>query len=497
MSTVRQLWEVSSQARVAALFCACDTRPPPAATQLPTHSFIDWELTPQQEEERSRLLELGGICPLMRVYYGSAGEIAAFLRTYALFWPRHLGFENLTVIFDDANPIDRLEAASIAASYPFVRIVFERDPDNIPVDTIFPKNPGYNRQMYSTLISDRHCRGAKYMAVFDSDSFLTTPVTLQSLLDATGRPSIRHVPAYKAGNEGARMLLGLKTEDSLGTFMHTFPVVYRTSTLALMRDMAVRKGGHASFEHGYSAVAKNSFVMQFNFPAWAAFYGGERDLYAWHPVPLPTQFASIPLPTLKLDEWAPRCAAGPRDGPVNIARHTYPKVTAWTQKNVADLFFSQDSDAASVAWEKVEWRPDTRDELEPTMMLLLSQCVLNTEAAPATCARALAHASAPYLMSLLQLVGDQSSNPATHLCHIAVHVCDVSRAPAATYGVSRGAAGLPAEGSVLFRALPVAVLQHFGVSSLAELCAPLERKAWTLDGQKFVQYEDEPAMPTA
>jgi len=117
-------------------------------------SYVDWDLTPRQVQERNRLLALGGICPWMRTYSGGVSEVATFLRNYALYWPRHLGFENLTIIFDDESSADHLEAALAASTYPFLHVGFEVLPTNIPAEVIFPANimpgrPGYDRQIYS------------------------------------------------------------------------------------------------------------------------------------------------------------------------------------------------------------------------------------------------------------------------------------------------------------------------------------------------------------
>ena len=140
------------------------------------------------------LLAKGELCVVVRGWdeESQARELFSLIKSYALFWPRHLGFENFTIVFDAENVLSHIEAAAIEAMFDFVRVRYDAIPTNIEYDVVFPavigpRRSGWDRQAYSTLYLDTYCDGAGVIVVFDSDAPLVTPVTFSDLFDGHGR----------------------------------------------------------------------------------------------------------------------------------------------------------------------------------------------------------------------------------------------------------------------------------------------------------------------
>jgi hypothetical protein len=508
-------------AAAAAAAAAAPAAAAAAAAAAPADPLA-W-MTPAQARERAAVLALGGLCPVARVYGGDQNtgfEILAFIKAYALYWPRHLGFENLTFVFDDEAAIDHLEGAALEAQFPFVRARYEPLPNGQPLEVAFRggmRSPGYNRQEVGTLLLDQHCSGAGVLAIFDSDAVLFAPVTYDDLFDAAGRVTKRMCSArlYEAGSRAFLRLdaagVGPDVEaryPSIGTAMLSFPNAFLASTFALARRTAIERRRASDLLEAYRGVFEegHELACQFDMLAYAAYFFGERSLYSWHVIEFPTAQAAAAAAApgavargdaaaggaWALDAWAPRCAAGPRDAAVSPMRHGPAKLAPWTEGSISAELAAAVRGAPLRPWDDLHWRPDGA-AAELNLLWHFGACYLWPAASPA-CAAIRAAAPTPWLLSLNSDIYWQLPPPAgaagdwaawpSGVCRAALHVCAVARAHPATYGATRAAAAAAAAADadaaadagashLLYHALPASAFALWGTHNLSHLCSAL------------------------
>ena len=443
---------------------------------------LGW-LSARQTRERAVALSLGGICPALRSFseHSNGMELLAFIKSYALYWPRHLGFENLTIVFDGESSSDRFEGAMLQAQYPFTRVRFEPLPNGRPLAEELPgrlRDVGYERQNIDTIRLDLHCEGAGVIVIFDADSPLVTPVTFLDLFDEAGRVVKRH--ALYDGFEGAvRRFLGLddagvggnarQRYPSIGTAMLSFPNPFFASTLRLARERAMARWRVPDIYAAYRAVyAEDDGTHPSNFDllSWSAYYFGERALYSWHMAAARNNdFTNpkFPSPSLPLLSWLPACAAGPRDAPIASCRHTPSKLLPWTENGVRAELDAPTRSGGDITWNAMA-APDDLNAL-----WVLGLCYIRPAVSPLCASDFAATAAGPHLLTLTIDVNRPNEVTSDHLCRVAIHVCDVSLSPAQTYGATKLSHADEAP-QLLYRSLPAQVLMRVNVSHLDTLC---------------------------
>ena len=248
--------------------------------------------SPRQRQEREQLEGAGGLCIILRYYSGSVKELPIFLHKLGLYWPRHLAFENVTLVADAEHPKDWWDGLALASSFPNVRVVFEPLPEaHVPLAQVFPGrevSPGHDRQQYSTLLFDRYCQ-TEFLAMFDTDAFLVAPVTLADLFDTrTMTPYLAYVqgPYYRAGQDVALP----RHMTHLGAFMTKFPIVLRRSTLQLTRNAMMERTGKPTFAEAFGVAALTGSYSQFSLAGHVAYYS-QHHLYSFelHRSPIPAK----------------------------------------------------------------------------------------------------------------------------------------------------------------------------------------------------------------
>jgi len=180
---------------------------------------------------------------------------------------------------------------------------------------------------------------------------------------------------------------------------------------------------------------------QFGMLAWAARERGELDRYSWHTLesfrPKIRSKVAPMMPVLTISDWVPDCVPGPRDAPVHVTRHLRHTFPLFVPPAVMDRIRQDDPER----WAALDYRLNAlQSDEDIDLLFFLGLCIQNPYVMGPprdACQRALEHAAWPHLLSLLQNLNNPNVVNGSYACRIAVYLCDVTRAPGATYGVSR------------------------------------------------------------
>jgi hypothetical protein len=140
--------------------------------------------------------------------------------------------------------------------------------------------------MWSNFYADQQCSNSStVVGIVDSDSFLSTFVTPQAILERTSndtRPRVRAIGRnYGAYSFGTYDALGLKQRAS---FMINFPLWLHRSTFAVARNAIALHLNASTFDEAWATLLKRwkaEHYSQFNILLNAAFYH-QHELYDWH-----------------------------------------------------------------------------------------------------------------------------------------------------------------------------------------------------------------------
>jgi hypothetical protein len=217
-------------------------------------------------------------------------------------WPRERG--KIIVVLDSDSPGDKKFANEIVKPLgPQYSVRFESLPPGVKnvssPSRIFPgkmRTPGYDRQQWSNLISDKHT-SAKVIGIIDADAIFTTDITPRSIVGENGKIIATGI---RGGGCFTRPKVAKKVfgRPCAATFMGgNFPVFVRRETFGGLRK-AISEAYGKDFNSAFGELASSGWYGQFDLLMnWA--YFNQREMYEWHIQPRPADFPLISVPVMR------------------------------------------------------------------------------------------------------------------------------------------------------------------------------------------------------
>ncbi|ESP04529.1 hypothetical protein LOTGIDRAFT_170772 [Lottia gigantea] len=207
------------------------------------------------------------------------------LRSTALYWSKRLG--NVALIFDAENPNDKYLAENLKKHQSQMGINFVFVYENLPEDqsilsNTIHRNPGYNRQVYSSFFMDLYIN-TSIIAWTDTDGRFTSPVTLQNIF-AGDKLKVKGMSAFQHSHIAgwARITQEMLGKSQVSDFMEYFPVYIWRDTITNCRNHIIQHMKVRDMDEAFVRVlSRRDNISPVNIIMSYAYYF-EKHRYDWH-----------------------------------------------------------------------------------------------------------------------------------------------------------------------------------------------------------------------
>jgi len=194
--------------------------------------------------------DIGIVC---RTYGERAAEaFNIFITSFFLFWPidKWPNVE-ISLVFDDENPLDHRMATVLAHLPPYPNIYFEKKPIQKTFCSDW-KREGYSRKQYSNFYSDIYSNH-EYIAIVDTDLIAVAQITPEDFF-INGKPRMIGYNACCTGwLKSIKEAIGI---EPFGEFMTgiSLPMIIKRDHFASMRHHITQRMKANNFEEAFYKI---------------------------------------------------------------------------------------------------------------------------------------------------------------------------------------------------------------------------------------------------